>query len=179
MPPVARCQNSRGMRSTRSLRYRLKVGRDSSIKFTIFPISLFQFYKSAYREGLRIRRRFGARTDRREASYEWATSVDVNLPLHLSHPTPCCWCSTHGNLTTLPPTHFQPPPPSHAIRVRVCVCVHACVPLLALTPDQLFRWPKRRKKSASGRENVKRANANLWRKNASAIVLYTTGCLLN
>lgn len=63
MPPVARCQNSRGMRSTRSLRYRLKVGRDSSIKFTIFPISLFQFYKSACREGLRIRRRSGARTD--------------------------------------------------------------------------------------------------------------------
>lgn len=150
MPPVARCQNSRGMRSTRSLRYRLKVGRDSSIKFTIFPISLFQFYKSAYREGLRIRRRFGARTDRREASYEWATSVDVNLPLHLSHPTPCCWCSTHGNLTTLPPTHFQPPPPSHAIRVP-CMCMRACV----CTASRAHPWPivslaKEKKKKCFG-----------------------------
>lgn len=27
MPPVAWCQSSRGMRSTRSLRYRLKVGK--------------------------------------------------------------------------------------------------------------------------------------------------------
>lgn len=64
-------------------------------------------------------------------------------------------------LSRQPISSLHPRPRAIRVRVRVCVCVRACVPLLALTPDQLFRWPKRRKKSASGRENVKRANANL------------------
>lgn len=140
MPPVARCQNSRGMRSTRSLRYRLKVGRDSSIKFTIFPISLFQFYKSACREGLRIRRRSGARTDGKRGQLWMGYVGDVNLPLHLSHPTPCCcWCSTHGNLTTLPPTNPFPastPVPSvlSVPVLYVCGCAGTCVCRFSRSP---------------------------------------------
>ena len=30
--------------------------------------------------------------------------------------------------------------------VCVCTCMCACAPLLAFTPDQLFRWQKRREK---------------------------------
>lgn len=65
---------------------------------------------------------------------------DVNLPLHLSHPTPCCcWCSTHGNLTTLPPTNPFPastPVPSvlSVPVLYVCGCAGTCVCRFSRSP---------------------------------------------
>ena len=127
---------------------------------------------------MRIHRRFGARTARREASYEWATSVDVNLPLHLSHPTPCCCCycctALRGNLTT--------PSPYHAVRVlHLCLryasvheCVYVCVHARRFSHLPLTNCfvGKREEKNATGTERGARECEPLTKKCFNHRVVY-------